>query len=530
MRRSPALHARALVSFVLASLSLAGSARAQFVSAELVAANLDYPVNVTAPPQDARRLFIVEQPGRVLIVKDGVLLATPYLSIEPRVAFGVNREQGLYSIAFDPDYATNGFSYVVYCDVNNALVVERFQVSANPDVADATSGVTIFGPHPHPGFAHYGGSLAFGPDGMLYLSIGDGGGNFDDGPNHAPEGNAQSGQSYNGKILRFDVRAPFPHVPANNPFTSPTDGVLDLIWAFGLRNPWRTAFDRLTGDLWIADVGRGGREEIDFQPASSAGGENYGWRCMEGTLCTGQSGCLCNDAALTLPVHEYGHALECGIGGGVVYRGRLLPSLRGAYLFGDLCSARIWSLRLQSGGAPLVEELTPRLAAPAPWSVNNPISFGEDGRGEVYVVDMGGSEVFRLVPEYPPARNYCVGVPNSTGQAATLSASGHSSLVWNDLALTCTGLPGNTFGVFYTGSQRDQAPYGNGFRCIGGSIVRYPITQAVSGVATQAVDLLAPALGALPGSVRQFQMYYRNPAGGGAGFNLSDGLEITVAP
>lgn len=522
---------RRFAAFGLAALASSGAARAQFVSAELVAANLDYPVNVTSPPQDARRLFVVEQPGRIRILKDGVLLATPFLSIETRVSFGVNREQGMYSLAFDPDFAHNGFFYVDYCDLNNAFVVERYSVTANPDVADPASATTIFGPHPHPGFAHYGGSMQFGPDGMLYVSTGDGGGNFDDGPGHAPEGNAQSGASYNGKLLRFDVNAPPGYVPANNPFASPTDGVLDEIWAFGLRNPWRISFDKLTGDLWIADVGRGGAEEIDFQPSSSVGGENYGWRCMEGSLCTGQAGCTCFDATLTLPLHEYPHSIECAIAGGVVYRGRLLPALRGAYLFGDICSARIWTARPNGLGSAAIEELTPRLSAPPPWSVNNPISFGEDGRGEVYVVDMGGSEIFRLVPEYPQPQSYCVALPNSTGATATLASSGHTSVVWNDLVLSCSGLPPNTFGLFYAGTQRDQTPLGNGFRCLGGSVVRYPIVHAdAGGFAAQAIDLGSPLLGVAPGDVRQFQMFYRNPAGGGAGFNLSDGIEITVCP
>ena len=218
---------------------------------------------------------------------------------------------------------------MAYTGNGGPIVIEEYLVSGNPDVADPASGVVIYGPYPHPQSNHNGGQLQFGPDGYLYFGHGDGGGANDTGSGHAAGGNAQSPTTDLGKILRLDADTPGSTVPPSNPFASPTDGINDLIWAFGVRNPWRFSFDRATGDLYIGDVGQGAREEVDFQPAASAGGENYGWRCMEGTRCTGLTGCTCNDPALTLPIHEYSHAFGCSITGGYVYRGVAIPAAPG---------------------------------------------------------------------------------------------------------------------------------------------------------------------------------------------------------
>jgi len=273
--------------------------------------------------------------------------------------------------------------------------VAEYQVSGNPDLADPKSARTVL-TVAQPQLNHNGGMLAFGPrDGYLYISLGDGGGANDPG-NHA-----QNRNSLLGKMLRIDVDRRDPGlgyaIPPTNPFKG-VAGTRDEIWALGLRNPWRFSFDRLTGDLYIADVGQSAREEVDFQPASSKGGENYGWRCMEGNACTGLTGCTCNAAGLTLPVFDYTHAQGCSITGGYVYRGCAIPGLSGTYFFADFCSNRIWTFRVVGGKAVGVQERSAELAPGGGLGIQSITSFGEDGRGELYLTDLYGGELFKIVP------------------------------------------------------------------------------------------------------------------------------------
>jgi len=348
-----------------------------------VATGLSRPVLVTSPPGDSARLFIVEQTGTIRVVRHDTLLATPFLDLSALVS--CCGEQGLLGLAFHPQYHANGRLYVNYTDTSGDTRVVRYTVSADPDVADAASAFPILA-QTQPFSNHNGGMLAFGHDGYLYIGLGDGGSGGD------PQGNGQDLGTWLGKLLRVDVDGGSPYaVPPTNPFAGSATARPE-IWAYGLRNPWRFSFDRATGDLWIADVGQGSREEIDVQSAGSAGGANYGWNVMEGTQCY-QAGCT-PPAGAVPPVLDYTHDDgSCSITGGYVYRGGAIPALQGAYLYADYCRGWVRSLRYAGGG---VTDLTdrPSLAPGGPIS-----SFGEDARGELYVVEYGtAGTVYRIVP------------------------------------------------------------------------------------------------------------------------------------
>ena len=330
------------------------------------------------------RLFVTLQGGQIVIWDGTQILPTPFLDVSTKII--CCGEQGLLSTAFHPSYATNGFFFVNYTDETGQTVVARYQVSSDPNVADPFSGVVLL-TIAQPFANHNGGQLQFGPDGDLYIGMGDGGSAND------PLCNAQTNDTLLGKMLRIDVdqnvdHSPYYGIPIDNPYVS-TTGPLEA-WAYGLRNPWRFSFDRLTGDLFIGDVGQGAREEIDYQPVTSGGGQNYGWKIMEGTLCGGggNAGCtspvaVCGDPSYTLPVLEYDHDDgRCSITGGYVYRGSLIPDLVGLYLYGDFCSGQIWAASLQSGtwSSTLLEINLPDLT-----------TFGEDSIGELYAGTSDGA-------------------------------------------------------------------------------------------------------------------------------------------
>jgi len=327
---------------------------------------LSSPIDLQAPPGDSR-LFIAERPGRIRIAQGGVLLSVPFLDISSRVT--VQGEAGLLSFAFDPQYSTNGFVYVHFIEnipgTTGDVVVERYQVSSDPNVLQTPRTEVIRIPH-RDANNHYGGRVAFGPDGMLYLSAGDGGG----GNNQFMH--AQDAASHLGKLLRIDVSALPYSIPADNPVW-PNVGRNEN-WAIGLRNPFRYAFD--AGQLYIADVGQDAREEIDVVSAS-ASGLNYGWSIMEGTLCLAIGG-PCNTPGLTAPVYDYDHGRGCAIIGGYVYRGAAIPELEGSYLFSDLCSGWLRSLLIANGVVNVRQ--APNV------NVGTPLSFGQDGFGEIYVL------------------------------------------------------------------------------------------------------------------------------------------------
>jgi glucose/arabinose dehydrogenase len=357
----------------------------QTVSVSLVpvADGLDSPVFVTAPAGDLDRLFVVERGGTIRIVRYGSVLPTPFLEVGDRILAG--GEQGLLGMAFHPDYADNGRFYLNYTDTLGHTQVVRYQASPDPDVADPGSALPILTVE-QPYANHNGGMIAFGPDdGMLYIGMGDGGSGGD------PLGHGQNRMTVLGDLLRLDVDGGSPYaIPADNPFVGALS-IANEIWASGLRNPWRFSFDRGTGDLYIADVGQSAREELDFQPAASAGGENYGWRIMEGTRCFDPaSGCV--SAGLTLPVLEYDHSDGCSITGGYVYRGNDFPVLQGRYFFADFCSDWLRSVVVFNGAAAGLQDHTSTTGPVAGTS-----SFGEDARGELYIVSLTQGTVKRIV-------------------------------------------------------------------------------------------------------------------------------------
>lgn len=359
-----------------------------------VASGLSRPVFVTAAPQDYDRIFIVEQwTAQIKILHLAIQTTETFLNIDTLV-IGTGNERGLLGMCFHPDYASNGYFFVHYNNLSGNSVIARYSVSSNPDSADANSRMTILQiTQPAGQTNHKGGMIAFGPDGYLYIGMGDGGSAND------PGNRAQSDTTLLGKMLRIDVDGGSPYaIPADNPFVGLPPR--DEIWAKGLRNPWRWSFDRMTGDLYIADVGQGAWEEVDFQPVSSGGGENYGWRCMEGMHCTGLSGCTCNSPSLTDPVHEYSHGIGCSITGGFVYRGCAIPEFEGLYFFADYCSGTIWSGRYDSVNDTLTE-VTDRTAefSPTGFTIGDISSFGEDAYGELYICDLADGELFKIVPD-----------------------------------------------------------------------------------------------------------------------------------
>ena len=359
------------------------------------ASGLSQPVGIThAGPGDDRH-FVIEQAGTIdIVTPQGAVLPDPFLDISDRVDSS-SSEVGLLGLIFDPDYATNGYFYVNYihtADVRRTRI-SRFSVSDNPNVADSGSEdilLTVEQPYAN----HNAGDMHFGPDGYLYIPLGDGGSGGD------PLDNAQNLALLLGKISRIDVHSGPGNppdckgngtgdytVPNDNPLSDGTGGVCDEIWASGLRNPWRSSFDRLTGDLLVADVGQSNWEEIDIQPAGSPGGENYGWRCYEGNHAFNTTGCDPIDT-YTFPVFEYSHTDGCSVTGGYVYRGSQYPALAGRYLFTDYCSGIFWDLAFVDGGWQATKHTN--LAA------FGYVAFGEDAQGELYVVNRTSGTVSTL--------------------------------------------------------------------------------------------------------------------------------------
>ncbi len=506
------------LSLLLGLCALVPLAKGQALTTELVANGFSSPVDLASPPGDAR-LFILEQNTADVVVLHPDGTRNTFLDLTGKVSTG--GERGLLGIAFHPDYANNGRFFVAYTRNNGNVRVEEYAVDPlNPDLADPNPVQTII-IIPEPFSNHNGGCIQFGADGKLYVGTGDGGSAND------PGNRAQDGMELLGKMLRFDVDIPSPFIPNDNPFVGDPN-VRDEIWALGLRNPWRFSFDRGTGDLWIADVGQSAREEIDWAPGTSTGGENYGWRCMEGFKCTGNSGCTCNDPALTLPIYDYTHASGCSITGGYVYRGPI-AGLQGTYFFGDYCSARIWSFNWDGSTITNFTERTTELDPPGGLSIGNISSFGEDSAGNLYILDHTGGEIFRIIEDCGAPVNYCITSPNSQGPGAVMGSSGSASLSANDLVLEVSGSITNEFGLFFFGPNQTQVPNGNGQLCVGGSLTRLlpPIQADAAGNATLPLDFNASPLDAfLPGDTTHFQWWYRNP-GVGAGYNFSDGLEVT---
>lgn len=349
----------------------------------LVAEGLSSPLFLTTSPDRPERLFVVEQTGRIVLL-DERGGATTFLDLTDRVRFG--GELGLLGLAFHPGYGENGLFYVNYTDDEVVSVTSEFSVVAeDPNRGDPTSERRIL-EVPQDSVNHHGGALVFGPDGALYLSLGDSAQGGD------PEGNAQNPADFRGKILRFDPLA-YPAPLADNPGFENRH-----VWHRGLRNPWRFSFDRETGDLYVADVGESEEEEVDFAPAGSSG-LNFGWNLVEGSVCfwppwrmdEPRPDCPLED--FVPPVFSYGHDDGCSVTGGYVYRGSAVPILWGRYVFADFCTGRVSSFRMQDGRAVDVLDLSPLLDPDG--RINNVTSFGEDGNGELYILDASGA-VYRI--------------------------------------------------------------------------------------------------------------------------------------
>lgn len=354
-----------------------------------VATGILAPTYLTAPPGDTERLFVVSQYGRVRILRGETLLATPFLDIAGDVL--CCGEYGMLSLAFHPDYAQNGYFYAAYTNHDNNLVIDRFTVSDNPDVANPDSRFKILEINHPVERNHYGGQLQFGADGYLYISTGDGADPGD------PYNNSQNSGSLLGKILRIDVNSGTPYsIPPSNPFVGPGDP-LDEIWSLGLRNPWRFSFDPLTNDLWIGDVGQRRWEEINVQPAGTPGGRNYGWDCYEGTHdYNGNSAqAYCQGKTFTWPVHEYPHSpTACAVTGGYVYRGQSGSPYYGTYVYADFCTSdRLFTIQRLNGTYTTIERA---LILPAGQALSNTTSFGRDGNGNIYALDRADGDAFRI--------------------------------------------------------------------------------------------------------------------------------------
>jgi len=401
------------------------SAQGPPLATEVVATGLEDVTFVASPPGEPTRLLAVQQNGVIRVIDDGELQPAPFLDLDELVPDEIFN--GLLAIAFHPDYENNGHFYVHHTRgegaLSDRLTIARYTLSGERDLVDVESReeILVLPFEDYPGH-HMGGWLGFGQDGYLYVPLGDGlstgselGGGF----------LAQSLDSPWGKVLRIDVDGDdFPEdptrnyaIPPDNPFVG--QGGDEAVWALGLRNPYRACFDAATGDLWIADVGLFDLEEIDFQPATSTGGENYGWSCAEASQCVTDVNCDCEIGNLTEPIFEYDHSLGHAIVGGVVYRGTEIEGLEGTYFYGDWLMGRIWSLRYEAGVVVDAQERTLELDPPGPVSFGRILSICEGPGGEVYISD--DSSIYRIIPAIS-AFGCGVNPPGS------LSASGHPAI------------------------------------------------------------------------------------------------------
>jgi glucose/arabinose dehydrogenase len=389
-----------------------------------VATGLDLPIFATAPKGDTTRLFIVELPGRIRLVKNGVLQTEPFLDITELTCDIA--ENGLLGLAFDPDYNTNGYFYVSYNDSEDCnLQISRFTRSTgNPDIADTASeeSVMLIDQPDEPN--HNGGSLLFGPtDGLLYIPTGDGTCCGD------PFLSAQDSLSPRGKILRIDVSTLPYTIPPSNPYLG-ASSALDEIWAMGLRNPYRSSIDRLTGDFYIADVGQNTWEEVSFLSAATPGGTNFGWPIIEARHCYNPSD-NCDSTGLRFPIAEYEHVGPyCSVTGGFVYRGCAMPSLQGYYMFGDFCAGEIWVIKHDGDTVTEFVDVSSQIGVAG----GELSGFGEDAAGELYVAELFAGVVSKIVPAIDPIQSCppvtcCVGIRGNVNGVGGITVADLTFLV-----------------------------------------------------------------------------------------------------
>ncbi len=475
--------ARRLVPLLAAALLLvASTARGQALTTERVASGLALPVYVTAPDGDFDRVFLVELGGLVKILRAGVVEPQPFLDLTALVQTSPNFE-GLFGIAFHPQYASNGHLYVVYADLADNVVLERYTVSGDPDVVDPASRQRVLAV-PTPLDGHEGGAPLFGPDGYLYWALGD------SEPQNDLNCNGQNADLLIGKLLRLDVDADdFPGdpernyaVPADNPFVGdPTRP--DEVFAIGFRNPWRSSFDRATGDLWVSDNGQDAMEEIDLLRPTDPFGRNFGWPVMEGSLCfpnmCAPGTPVCNGPNLTLPFFEYDHTVGCSVIGGYVYRGAAMPALHGTYFYGDFCGSTagggIFSFEVAGGAVVNWQDRSLELDPGGGLDIQAICSWGEDAAGELYVVEHFAGEVFKLVPDTGAFVDLGpFGVPGAAGEPVMSGSGDLTPGSATGYTIEVVGAPPSSLGFVFYGTQVAAVPF------YGGTFYPFPFLNSIA--------------------------------------------------
>jgi uncharacterized protein (TIGR03437 family) len=469
---------------------------AQEIKLTSLVSGISSPTGIENAADGTGRLFFLQQNGIVRIFQNGALATQPFLDIRSKTT--TDSERGLLGLAFPPNFATKRRFYVNYTNLSGNTVIAQYKLSANDNQADATSEVILL-TITQPFANHNGGQIRFGPDGYLYIGMGDGGSGGD------PSGNGQNRNALLGKMLRIDVETQPGTIviPPTNPFVN-VAGTRPEIWAVGMRNPWRFNFDRATGDLWIADVGQDAYEEVDFQPASSKGGENYGWNTMEGLHCY-KAGC--STTGLTLPVAEYPHGPECSITGGFVYRGANSPGLRGTYLYADYCSGKIWGLERQGTGWA-----NRTLMTASGFAIT---TFGQDEAGELYLANANNGTIYRIDGSAAPRINTS-GIVNAAsfatgataGSLETVFVSGVLAnpgsvsatniplpLALNQVSITVNGTPAPILAIA-NANGREQVNFQMPFEIAGQSTasVIVSLNNIASPVANVTVAELQPAI------------------------------------
>lgn len=501
---------------------------------ELVADGFSFPVGVTAPPKDPTRLFVIEHTGTIRIIKNGNVLPTPFLDITNDVGWSL--ENGLLGLAFHPAYESNGRFFVSYNSAaDGSLIIQEFKRGSNSDVADHLSGVVLLN-IPKPAQNHNGGTLAFSPiDGYLYISVGDGGDGGD------PFNQAQNQHLLLGKVLRIDVDSgvlPYAIPPTNPHAATPASG-REEIYLWGLRNAWQFGFDRVSGELYIADVGQELVEEVSVIPALNFIYRNLGWNCYEGNLCVSYSsptGCNCSDLRLVPPVFTYDHPVGCAVIGGRVYRGSAIPELRGTYFLGDACSKKMWSFEYADGVAGNVQIRTDELAAPPP--ANSLVAFGEDAAGEIHTVYYSGAigKIVRADDQQPGVSEF--GFAYGGCQGALELHVNHAPLIGTpNFHIYAVNAPPQSTGVVFFSDRyaSGEDPFGFGVGLFvdllhATEVIGAPLISDEFGIASHWFDL--PGMTQLVGRTYFAQgLFYWNPPCNEVmpfGFGSTPALSLTI--
>ncbi len=472
----------AVTLFLAAKTPVLGQSWPQISFADPIG-GFHHPTHVAVARDGSGRLFVIQQAGVIRIMRDGVVLPTPFLDITGRP--GTQGNQGVLSVAFPPDYASRQHFYVNYVTPSNTVVVARYRLTADPNVADPNSEQIVLttGPFETSG-NHFGGELTFGPDGYLYFGVGTGSGG-------APDNLGQDLTVLRGKLLRIDVETGDPAtytIPPSNPYVG-NPNARPEVWALGVRNPWRSSFDRQTGDYYIADVGQSMREEVDVQPAGSAGGANYGWNIMEGSLCFNAN--TCDSTGLTLPVAEYDHTEGCSITGGTVYRAARYPTFAGIYFYGDWCSGRIWGLQQMNRSWQNSFLSGSNLAL---------VAFCEDEDGYLWAADYNGGAIYSIVEGPPTPINLSVAQTESADPSPIGNQLTYTLHVTNNGSAAATGVVVNdnwTIGVPFVSVTSDQ---GTCRRSGTSGVTCWIPSLAASGTATVTLVLQPTAAGTIMNS------------------------------